>query len=959
MPRPTLEEIFNSQPQAEQRPSLEQIFSQPSQQADSYQAPQYEAPAQRPSLNEIFGQPSPSQQQPQQEQNGIMNVLGNVWDVVKEPASTALEALSYLDKPRGALAGAVKAYEDNTPLLEGAQKGWNENTSWKDTFNQDWVKENPKTAALAGLATDIVADPLWFITPAKVAKGVEEGSKAIGLTDKVINPAVDAFKATDFGKNTIAKAEDFAGVNRLADTQAEFKSGRATDQVLGQDIIDEINKFKEVNPSYAEDITRYVESKPRELSSVIPSEAEGIIKAADDGKLAEHIKEGIVTKDQAFNALRDAEKDIPDYLLQEHQRLAKAEQFSPGKVIPDYRYRDEILNAIPDNGVRKAIETIGNKIVEANQKMSSDLLNSGRLSAEQYVKFQEGSHLRRSFAQYETPEKYLEAVRKNGTAEEWQRVYSDYQTAQKSGTGFGATHKVNMKDFTGRQVLSEATLKKMGVINDPAYKVMDTLNRGSKTLREDEFLSKVSSMFGKSEEEAAKLSRDLPKNREYVPVPDGKAYGDLAGKWIPADVAKQVMGTLGQKPDRINETFGKILSWWKVSKLANPASVMRNLYSGIPMANVFGKVPLQEMPKYMAKVSQAFLDGGKNNPLIRELRMSGSLDNVWSKQELANIIGENPTGIKKAADFGMKAFGAPDMFSRAVVFAYHRDHGMSIKDAVKMTNKAQFDYSNAPEWVNWLSKTGAMPFAKFPYFAIKGTAKAAYENPAQVTKYMKAQNQVNNQDRENIMPDYMKARTLLPTGESTRMVNGKPQKVQNNLDLSYILPFANDLKFGNPLVDALVMSRTGQNGLGQQVIKPGMTDAEKAKAWANFAYNAIAPSIPLPGNYAGDKLANAYNGRVDSKGRQYDMTDAVKQTLLGLKNVPINEQEMYVQKITALTNEQRNIQTVMSTIARDKSISTEQKKERLAEHASQLKELGKQIKAASDSWNREKKKGNY
>lgn len=912
-------------------------------------------------LDSLLESQSQNYSQPDnQEQTGIMPVLGNIWEHVKEPASSALEALSYLDKPRGAIAGSIKAYQDDTPLLEGAQKGWNENTSYKELFNPEWVKENPKTAAVAGLAADVALDPLWFVTPAKVAKGVAEGSKAIGLTDKLINPAVDAFKSTDAGKGLIAFTEDATGVNRLADAQGEFKAGRATDQVIGQDTIDEINKFKADNPNYAEDITKYVEAKPADAitDTVIPSERAGIIQAADDGTLANHIKDGTVTKDQAFNVLRDENKEIPDYILQEHQRLAKAEQFSPGQVIPDYKYRDEVLNAIPDTSIRKAVETIGNKIVDANTKMSNDLLNTGRLSNEQYVRFMEGSHLRRSFSQYETPEKFLAAVRKNGTPEEWQRVYTDYQTAQKSGNGFGAAHKVNMKDFTGRQVLSEDTLKKMGVINDPAYKVMDTLNRGSKTLREDEFLSKVNTMFGKSEEDAALLSRNLPKSREYVPVPNTKGYGELAGKWVPADVAKQVMGTLGQKPDQINETYGKILSWWKVSKLANPASIMRNLYSGIPMANVFGKVPLQAMPKYMYKVMKEFTaNGGKNSPLIRELRSSGSLDNVWSKQELSNIIGDNPSGIKKVADLGMKAFGAPDMFSRAVVYAYHRDHGMSIKEATKFTNKAQFDYSSAPEWVNWLSKTGAMPFAKFPYFATKATAEALYKNPAQVTKYTKAQNQVNNQDRENIMPDYMKARTLLPIGEGTRMVNGKPQKVSNNIDLSYILPFANDYKFGNPISDAYLLATSGKNSLGQQTIKPGMKEDEKFKEFMKFVYNSIGPSFPLPYNYAGEKIMNAAEGKADSKGRQYDTTDAILQSFLGIKNAPINEQELYNQKITGLMNDQRNIKAVMSQIAKDKSLTKDQKIEQLKDHQSQLKELGKELQETSKAWDREKKRG--
>jgi len=1029
-------------------------------------------------------------QQPPQEDK-LMGALGSIGDVLKQPAAAAMDVISYFDKPRGAIAGAVKALQDQTPVMEGAKKGWEENTSWKETFNPQWVKENPMTAAGLGLAADVVVDPLNIITPAKIASMAGKGAKAIGLTS-AINPIVKAVEESNIGKRAIAAGEDIVGVNRLADAQSEFKAARAADQVLGQDVIDEINNFKKANPAAdAADITKFVEAMPRENIPVKPinipdlqikkpvnemqeyfdlmaksdnvpvetvlndhvnkwnevlrdtvsemrsseqkgssgvfyndftgknerviksknenpvvqsfvtkngrypkadewqrlaedyvlrdnPEAMNIYRNAQDAKeyldtikaatpkiaknipveqeeaaaLLKAVRSGAIPKQSAFDTLRESGKEIPDFLLQEHQRVAK----SAKQDIPDYIYRDQVLAAIPDPAVRSQVERIGNMIADKNIQLSDELLKTGRLSPEQVVRFQEGSHLRRSFEKYENPEKFLEDVKKHGTPEEWQRAYADYQTTQATGTGFGGSHKVNMKDFTGRQVLSEDTLKAMKVIDEPAYRVMDTFNRGSKALREDEFLGKVSQLYGVDEKTAAAASRDLPASRQFVPVPDSKSYGALAGKWIPADVAKQVMGTLGQKPDEINKTFGKILSWWKVEKLANPASIMRNLYSGIPMANVFGRVPLAAMPKYMKRVSTAFLTGGKNDPLIREIRSSGALGNVWSKQELSNIIGDRPKGLAKIADVGMQAFGAPDVFSRAVVYAYHRDHGMTAKQATKFADKAQFDYSQAPEWVNWLSKTGAMPFAKFPFFAGKATAEALYKNPAEVTKYIKAQNQVNNKDRDTIMPDYLKAKTLLPVGESTRMVNGKPQKIQQNVDLSYILPFSNDVRLGNPVTDAMIMAATGKNAIGQQVIKPGMTTGEKAKEWGSYAYNALGPAIPLPGNYAGNRLYDAATGRVDTKGRQYDLPSAAMQTFLGIKNVPINEQELAKQKITTLTMQQRDIAAMVSQIAKDQSLTTAQKQERIADHKRQLQELGKEIRGVNEAWQRIKAK---
>lgn len=884
------------------------------------------------------------------------NLLYKGVKALAEPASSALEAISYLDKPRGAIAGGVVALQNDTPLLEGAKKGWEENTSWKETFNPEWVKENPKTAAVAGLAADIVADPLWVVTPAKIASGVKQVSKATGLTDNLINPTVNAAKGTEFGQKAIAFAEDATGLNRVADEGFDFNAGRATDQLNADDLVDSVKGLKKQYGEDANKLTDYIEASPKATDSLLtrPAEIAEVADMAKTGKLVKAIDEGVVSKNQAFNALRDAGEEIPDYLLQNNQRFSK----SIGEAIPDTITRDSVLKAIPDDNLRKAIENIGEQFIAKNKANADRLRATGRLSDEAYISYLDGEHLRRSFKQYETPEQFLEALRKSGDNVEYSRVYQALARAKQGSQGYGANHKIDMKDFIQRQTLSEDTLKKLGLVKDPEYRIMDTLNRSSKTLREDEFLERVNTLWGKNGDDAAELSMKLPKRRQYVPIPESKSYGALAGKWVPKDIHDQVIkltGTGASSSELVN-AWQKGVSWFKVAKLANPASTMRNFYSGIPMANVFGKVPMQAMPKYMAKATQA-IRGGNNNPLMREVKGTGILGNVWNKQDLKNIIGDNPTGIKKLADKGMNAFGKPDEFWRITTYAYHRDQGKSVREAAEIANKALFDYSNAPEWINTLSRTGAVPFAKFPYFATKETAKALWNKPAQVTKFTKAQNQVNNEDREKIMPDYMKARTLLPLGEGIRIVNGKPQKVQNNLDLSYILPFANDIKLGNPALDALIMSRIGKNGLGQEVIKKGMTPTEKAKVWGEWGYNTLGPSFPLPGNYAGEKLSNAFAGRVDAKGRQYDLVDAVAQTILGLKNAPVNSQEMFNQKVTALTNEQRNIKAIMNQIAKDQSLSKEQKAERIKEHQSQIKEIGKELKETAQAWQREKKRG--
>lgn len=915
-------------------------------------------------------------------------ILHKIGSTVTQPAMAALEAISYLDKPRGAIAGAVNAATSDGDILEGAKKGWNENTSWGEMFPEEFKQRNPYYAAtLGGLAADIALDPMWLLPPAKVANMVGKASKATKFTDKVIEPAAKAFKESELGQKAIAFTEDVVGKNRIADEQFDFNAARATDQVEGQDYVDAIKELKKQYGDEANVLTKYIETPAKQDLSLKRAKEklyapelldeyslnngnrieDSILSASKDNTLVSRIANGEFTKQEAFDTLRNNKQEIPEYLLQDKQIAAK----EVGQAIPETVYRDQVLQSIPDENLRKAIQTIGDKFVDLNKRYSDDLLKTGRLSDEQYVRFMDGEHLRRSFEQYENPEKFLEAVRKNGTQEEYRRIYQALAASKAPGAqGYGAAHRVQMKDFIGRQNLSEDTMKKLGLITDPEYRIMDTINRGSKTLREDEFLKRVADTWGKTADEAADLSRTLPERRRYIPIPDGKGYGSLAGKWVPKDIANEVMKTTGTKPENINKTWQKMVSWFKVEKLANPASVMRNLYSGLPMANAYGKVPIDAMPKYMGKAFQA-MRVGNANPLMREVKSTGILGNEWSKQELGNIltgdakrqfkeangIKKVPAAIKIGAEKGMEWFGKPDEFWRTVVYAYHRDSGKTVKEAAKIANDALLDYSKVPDWVSTLSKSGAVPFIKFPYLSTQQAAKALYNRPGTVTKYTKAQNQVNNEDREQIMPEYMKSRTLLPIGNGTRIVNGKEQKVQNNIDLSYILPFASDVNFGNPIIDAAQLYRTGKNGIGQQVIKPGMTPEEKAKEWGKWAINSLGPAAPIiPGNYAWEKLQNGLEGKTDSKGRQYDPATAILQTLGGIKNVPISIEEIGQQKIKSIEFEQKSVKSMMNQITKDKSLSNEEKADRLKSHARQYQELKRQEKEVKAAYKREKER---
>ena len=265
-----------------------------------------------------------------------------------------------------------------------------------------------------------------------------------------------------------------------------------------------------------------------------------------------------------------------------------------------------------------------------------------------------------------------------------------------------------------------------------------------------------------------------------------------------------------------------------------------------------------------------------------------------------------------------------------------------------MARKAILDYENTPEWVETLGKTGISPFARFPFHATKATAKALWERPANVSSYYKPVNQ-SDKDTMDILPDYLEPQNLVPLWEGTKKVNGENVPVKNHLDVSYIMPFANDINIGNPAMEAWQLFNTGRNSLNQEVIHPGMSDKDKAQAYFDaIVRNGIAPA--MLSKYTWDKLGNAVTGKVDSKGRSYDLDQALANTVLGLKNVPVNIEEEYTKRQTGLKNDARNIQAQINRIKKDKSLTEEQRKEDVREYQKRKQKVEQEQKELAERY---------
>lgn len=867
----------------------------------------------------------------------------------------------------------------------------------KVVFDPLWLASPAKAVGLISKGAGAVSGI------AKTAANAARFSDESGTLSRAVNRTIDtggeaveginnigrSIADTPLYKEVTAAIEDFVGKNRIADEQRALEAARASRAV--DTTMNYAEPIKALKKEYGEEAEKafvdYVESAPRPafVPEITPSATKEIIAASENGTLNKRIHEGVFSKEEAFNALRAEGKTIPPELLQQHQldiqmtlqreveekikelqgktreaiksgnkdltnkyadELQEAIKGPQKAEIPDYRYRDQVLSGIENEPLRKAIQTLGDRFVEENKAISDALYTTGRISDASWVHFADGEHLRRSYMKWQNPEKFLKDIEKNGTVEEFHRAYDDLEAIKNASKGGGKSTKVDVKDFAQRQELSGETLQKLGLINDAQYRVMDTMNRSYKTLEVDKFLDNVANVWVKEKDEAIELSRNLPSSRKYRKVPDISAYGSLAGKYVPEDVLKRVTGVVGENtpPSEVAKAWQKMVSWWKVGKLAAPAPIMRNFYSGLPMANVFGRVPLSTMPIYMFSAGKAMKQGFKN-PKYEAAVRSGGLEMKGVNQELNNIIGDGGNLIEKGAEKAMNAFGKPDQFWRLVTMMYHKDQGKTWQEAAKIADRAMFNYNDAPPAIDFLARYGLVPFAKFPYFAAKETGRAVYQNPASLNKWTRL-TENEDDDQKKIRPDYLNDKQLLPVWTSTRMVDGEEQKVQDNLDLSYIIPFMNDVSIGNALTDFLQVWRTGKNNLNMQVIRPEMAPEEKLRTYLNYARDAFGPSATASYNW--DKLKRGYTGEQDAKGRSYSMKGALAEVALGLKNVPINTDDVFRTKVLSMRNTANQMKSEIHRID-NSSMPQEQKDREIAQirnNMIRLSEQGREVYAA-------------
>jgi hypothetical protein len=835
------------------------------------------------------------------------SALDNLLQQKPEEKGFISTALDYLDKPASAVAGAIEYATGNSQdanVLDAAVRGWQTNADYQNVIRNAGIDPESWQGQALNIGGKIALDPLWFLTPAKLVNSAKAGAKAIGVADDIAD-AGRAIKNSSIGQKAISAIDDIGNAEVGGLTLKRWVSSTSPLQKE----LDDLGLAQQTS----DDIVREGVKKIDDLKKINPELGEYVTKA----------QEARVSTEQAANGISD---------------LTKAQVY------------DEIAQKYSPEISGKVKETV-DFINDINNTGSRGLLDRGIISQETFDKFND-RYIRREYSKYVSPDDHLRMLQETGQLKEAAVFEKGLNAIQRQASG---KYKLPLDKIKQRQDLPEEVQQQLGRLMDATHPFAKGGKITSQLINRYDFLESVMKNHAKDAPEIG-----------YRLI-EGKKFGPLDGKYVPRDIYNEINRTVAQMTEP-ESWWRKGVAWWKMGKtVLNPATFMRNNISNVVLLNIAG-MPIYDVLPSLVKAGDELYKPGKYTALAK--KSSTFLSNSLTEQELRKFLDKSTKdglvtkGINAVKDVTGKAadiYQGSEKLGKLAAFIWAMEKkGMNAEAAAKFADEALFNYSKVPPIVDSLRRSGLVPFATFPLKATEATAKALYERPAVVGKYYKPMRETQDPDEKKVMPDYLHPETLLPVGRGTRTVDGKPQKVSNYLDLRSILPFQSADQIG--LSPALNIYSALKDNVDPQTGKPitrqGMTDDKKRATQADYLWKQLAPAFPLiPGTYGYDKLVNqGIKGEPDYKGRQYGLGEAVAQTIFGLRNVPVNNQEMAKQRISDLTKEIQSTQYEIRRVQQDRRLTEQQKKEQINEYKQKLIELSKEAQGVAKALNGLKKK---
>ena len=468
----------------------------------------------------------------------------------------------------------------------------------------------------------------------------------------------------------------------------------------------------------------------------------------------------------------------------------------------------------------------------------------------------------------------------------------------------------------------------LGEIEDAAYAIAETGRAGSATLSQYRLFDNISKQ-GYTFDNLSKVPRDLRSKYKQMPTTalsktgDKLRYGNLAGKYVPEEVYKNLLATHNYyKKSEFLKNYRTLNSYWKVSKTAwNPTVHVNNIMSNVILHDL-----VDAEFKYLLPAWKALLKHNKVNKagkiqrseLVETATKYGVFDADLISTELKNIqatssarfpykmtegvdefnnavnmarnvfddsVVKGKLGLTKMTDW----YRFEDKVFRLSVFQDRIAKGWKLQDAALDARKAFIDYDIDAPAINWMRNT-ITPFLAYTYRIIPILAETAIVRPWKYAKYAALGYGLNKMGDVVGGGDEEAERALMPERKSGRFMNVGflpyrnikipiPPDEDGNpfyMDFTRFVPGGDIMDLGSGALPGVPAPLQPSGGLAGEVLFPlagyDLFNQKKIKglgggAWedlkvkGNAIIDKLIPNIPfVPGTYSTEKIEASRKG---------------------------------------------------------------------------------------------------
>ncbi|MEK9694522.1 MAG: hypothetical protein VW270_02095 [Candidatus Poseidoniales archaeon] len=534
------------------------------------------------------------------------------------------------------------------------------------------------------------------------------------------------------------------------------------------------------------------------------------------------------------------------------------------------------------------------------------------------------------------------------------RLYRKYE----GGTGEAANNFLRNRNKV--TTASERFMKRDDMIPDDVREAMgEILEAGYPTAKSLVQLTRAveNAKFFKAIKDAGFAADEFIEGS--MQMPNKRAFGELAGKWVPEYIFKDIAQLPEFQPPKgwLGSTLESAVSTFKFAKvILNPATHARNMISNFILNGFEGLPPGH--PAYFEASAELMKGGGKYTKKAKEF---GYGLNSFAANEITNWLdpksgflsklnAKTKGSLEKIANIYQKE----EDFAKLSQFIFQQKYmGKSAEEAWQIAERATFNYAQVTPFIRKMrSSIFGYPFITFTYKATPQVLKTAYKHTGRVSAIGKLRNAVENQ---------------VPSEELERERASEPEWIRNGfymalpvkdkegrrpyLDLTYMLPYG-DLVSGSvfergisretglpegpenlalqklPFVNTLVEISKNQDFYGNKVYKESDPIEKQVADISRHVIKFMSPPLiadQIAGGYRADGtqkqgsfmtvgLDGVKQGRV-SMGGGIDEGGMQDRTLLqelfrnlGLKTTPV---DIDLQENYADLTEQRAIRTIL------------------------------------------------